>query len=157
MSLLLLLAALVPQDRADTVEQLLFETCPKVIAGEVRLDDEKHLGALGFSPVKIGLDWVGGMRGKDQQALRLAFKRFEDKRACDVAFGGPDNAAVFDRIVAAAKKRGWESKAGAEELGFVSFLEPREPNGTSIMVLRWPEFLGLKPATSMSLIVKDKP
>lgn len=156
MSLLLLLAALVPQDRAETVEQLLFETCPKVIAGEVRLDDEKHLGALGFSPVTIGLDWVGGKRGEDQQALRIAFKRLEDKRACDVAFGGPDNEVVFGRIVAAAKTRGWESRSGAAELGFVSFLEPREPNGTSIMVLRWPEFMGLTPATSMSLIVEDK-
>lgn len=151
-----LLAALAPPDRAETVEQLLFETCPKVIAGEIRLDDEKHLGTLGFSPVKIGSDWVGGMRGEDQQALRLAFKRFEDKRACDVAFGGPDNEVVSGQILAAAKKRGWESKSGAKELGFVSFLEPREPNGTSIMVLRWPEFLGLKPATSMSLIVEDK-
>ena len=65
---------------------------------------------------------------------------------------------MYRSVIRAGEARGWRSSGGAAELGgFISFLFPPAPDTRMIMFMHWPDFDGLKPATSAGLIVKTEP
>ena len=157
LALMFLLAA-APADRPATVNELLFELCPRVIAGEVDLTNRQQVKALGMVPRAGTLEWVHADIGQGKERISVGYKRFTNKKACQVGFGGADNEALFRSIVKAGEARGWRPGEGAAELGgLVSFLHPPAPSTETIMFTHWDEYDGLKPATNAALIVKDAP
>jgi hypothetical protein len=155
---LLALQGAQPMARETTVNHLLFDLCPRIVAGEVDLSDPRQAEALGFAPRAGTLDWVQADLKGAPERITIAFKRFTGKRACQVRFGGADNRALLGAVIKAGEARGWWASAGAEELGgLVSFLYPPGPAKQTIMFTHWDEYDGLKPATNAAMIVQDAP
>ena len=157
-ALALLAASVAPaaENRQAEVRRLLFEICPKIVAGEIDLSDRAQVAALGFLPRPGGGDWVRAQKGEKQRRITLGFRTFPGKRVCQVGFGGKDNQALYRSIIQAGEARGWHASAGAEELGgFITFLDPPTPSRRTIMFAHWPEFDGLEPATNAGLIDND--
>lgn len=154
-TLSLLASAATAADRPETVRRLLFELCPRIIAGEVDLGDPAHLEAQELRPGKASFGWTETATGRGKGRITVSFKDFTDKKVCKVGFGGKDNQALFRSIVAAGETNGWRAGPGASELGgLVSFLYAPEPSTDMVMFIHWDEYDGLKPATNAGLIVK---
>ena len=156
-TLSILASAAAAADRPATVRRLLFDLCPRIIAGEVDLGDPAQLGAQGLRPGTGSLGWIQAETGRGKRRITVSFKDFTDKRVCKVGFGGKDNQALFRSIVEAGEAKGWRAGPGASELGgLVSFLYAPEPSTDMVMFTHWDEFDGMKPATNAGLIVKTK-
>lgn len=153
LSLLSPAVALAELDRRETVRHLMFEVCPKVVAGEIDLGNGEQLRALGLAPRTGRTGWIQAKTGKKKKSITIGFRTFTGKRVCQVGFGGKDNRELFRSIIEAGEARGWRAGPGASELGgLVSFLYPPAPSTRMIMFVHWDEFDGLKPATNAGLI-----
>jgi hypothetical protein len=145
---LMLLVALVAaapaaaRQRAPTPEwtsralTYLLDVCPRVLAGEVRLDDAPVIRALGLEPTtpsNIGRLWVQALDSRGPQPITLGFNDSPDKQGCKVSFDDPGmrfTRAVHDGLAA----RGWTS-AGSGLPELVNFYTPPSPEITDRLML----------------------
>lgn len=63
--------------RAALIEQLLFDTCPKVIAGEINLADPAQLQPLSMRPSPRPHDrWTDADSGRGQARITIGYRDF---------------------------------------------------------------------------------
>jgi hypothetical protein len=135
------------------VEQLLFEQCPRVLAGELDLGNEGQLAALGLVRSKSILEWTYAATGEGDGRVEIGDRRFSDKRVCQVRFGGRDNRIILEELLKGARDRGWRGGPGASELGgFISFLYPPDTDKRRIMMIHHPKTRDMPEATSAGMI-----
>ncbi|MBO9715216.1 hypothetical protein [Sphingomonas sp.] len=105
----LALATLAAAPSDDTaLETALFDLCPKVIAGKIKLDDAEQVAAIGYAPSQQhGIaTWV--RRGEGETLILLASAVGKTgKRTCSVTFVDDAGHGRFDRIEASARAKGY--------------------------------------------------
>jgi hypothetical protein len=114
----------------------LLDVCPRVLAGEVRLDDPAAVRALGLEPTapsNAGLLFVQALDRRRPQPITLGFNDSPDKQGCKVSFDDP--GMRFTRALhAGLVARGW-TPAGSSLPELVSFYTPPSPTITDRLML----------------------
>ncbi|HEX4846790.1 MAG TPA: hypothetical protein VFV30_01485 [Novosphingobium sp.] len=123
------LAAAAPaaaQDRKAELQQLAFETCPKVLDGSLSLDNPADLATLGFASTEPRETPAGKLpraaKGSGTDKVVLS----SGPKTCSLWFGGPDNASLAGGMIERALALKWSGSTTPRRLG----------DGTMVFVFR---------------------
>ncbi|MGH6614656.1 hypothetical protein [Sphingomonas sp.] len=99
-----------PPDRAVDVKRAVFDLCPKILAGNVSLDDPTQLAAIGYKGTPPR-DTPGGRipraeTGEGATKIVIA-GHGGNNPSCGVWFGGPDNRERVGEMLTEAGKLGY--------------------------------------------------
>jgi hypothetical protein len=135
----------------------LLDTCPRVLAGEVRLDDLAAVRALGLEPMtprSVGKFRVQALDSRKPQPITLGFDDGPDKRGCRVSFDDDARMGFTRALHAGLATRGWTS-AGSSLPGFVNFYTPPSPAVTDVLMLvAFPKGKQVEPWSAFTMIRK---
>ena len=147
-------------DRKAELRQLVFEVCPKVLAGTVSLADPTQVAALGFAPT-APRDTPGGKLPRAEKGTgtdRIVLS--SGPATCSIWFGGPENPTLAGSLVEEAFKAkfsggGMPARLGDGTLVFI-FNRKAEPSQTlSIFLADAGGELDFRPATTV-VMISDK-
>jgi hypothetical protein len=116
-----LAAAAPPPEHETAVGRAIFELCPRVLDGALRLDDPAALAAIGYRataprPTDSGPD-PRAEYGNGPSTIVISGGKKADHGTCGVWFGGPDNKPLFKAIRKKAQSSGFEGSGKPARLG----------------------------------------
>ena len=108
-----LLTALAPHAAVTAQERELhravFELCPLVVEGRLRLDDRRALAAVGYRRAKRWGKALRAERGLGTDRVQLISSPGKAP-TCMVMVGGPNNDRLFEAAAKAAEERGFKEE-----------------------------------------------
>ena len=117
----MLAAAAPPSGHEAAVSRAIFELCPQVLDGALRLDDPAALTAIGYRATaprqtESGPDPRAEL-GEGPSKIVISGGKKADRGTCGVWFGGPDNKPLFKAMRRKAQSSGFEGSGRPAKLG----------------------------------------
>jgi hypothetical protein len=117
----MLAAAATPSGHEAAVGRAIFELCPQVLDGALRLDDPAALAAIGYRATAPRQTESGpdprAEYGEGPSKIVISGGKKADHGTCGVWFGGPDNKPLFKAMRKKAQSSGFEGGGRPAQLG----------------------------------------
>ena len=117
----MLVAAAPAPDHSAEVGRAIFELCPKVLDGLLRLDDAAALAAIGYKPTPPRQTPGGAIpratRGTGAETIVISGHRQPDGGSCSTWFGGADNKRLFKAMRKRGSQSGFQGSGKPLQLG----------------------------------------
>jgi hypothetical protein len=95
------------------VEWAVYEVCPLMFDGKLKLDDAKALDKLGFR--RVPLDEEGEWAALSDRPYSLTIGKGGENPGCRIRYSGADSVALYEELLTRALKRGFEFPDGARK------------------------------------------
>jgi hypothetical protein len=158
---MLVAAAPVP-DHEAAVGRALFELCPQVLDGTLRLDDPAALAAIGYRATPPRQTDSGpdprAETGAGPTAIVISGGKKADHSTCGVWFGGPDNKPLFKAMRKKAQSSGFEGDGKPAQLGDgtdIYYFRLGGSGGRSLLFMAGPAGDGIGPYPTTTAIMMD--
>lgn len=145
------------QNRKDEIRDLVFDLCPKVLAGTVSLADSAHLQPLGFSAL-TPKETPGGSSPRAERGTGTGKVMISSGgNTCSVRFGGPDNPQLAGSVLENGRKAQFEGSGRPQRLGdgTLLFLVRSKADANRSVIIIMADAggeLGVTPATTVVMM-----